>query len=76
MLLKSAHMFLCRNPLPHLFFTQEEFQQFEAALQAGMEVGWLRPVIGSQYPLEKVVQAHENIIHSSGATGKMILLIS
>ncbi|XP_071077043.1 quinone oxidoreductase isoform X2 [Desmodus rotundus] len=56
--------------------TKEEFQQFAAALQAGMEVGWLRPVIGSQYPLEKVVQAHENIIHSSGATGKMILLIS
>ncbi|XP_036898180.1 quinone oxidoreductase isoform X2 [Sturnira hondurensis] len=56
--------------------TKEEFQQFAAALQAGMEVGWLRPVIGSQYPLEKVVQAHENIIHSSGATGKMVLLMS
>ncbi|XP_006086152.1 quinone oxidoreductase [Myotis lucifugus] len=56
--------------------TKEEFQQFAAALQAGMEVGWLKPVIGSQYPLEKAVQAHENIIHSSGATGKMILLMS
>ncbi|XP_070261495.1 quinone oxidoreductase isoform X1 [Myotis yumanensis] len=56
--------------------TKEEFQQFAAALQAGMEVGWLKPVIGSQYPLEKAVQAHENIIHSSGATGKMILLVS
>lgn len=56
--------------------TKEEFRQFAAALQAGMEVGWLKPVIGSQYPLEKAVQAHENIIHSSGATGKMILLMS
>ncbi|XP_039694538.1 quinone oxidoreductase isoform X2 [Pteropus medius] len=56
--------------------TKEEFQQCAAALQAGMEIGWLRPVIGSEYPLEKVAQAHENIIHSSGATGKMILLIS
>nr|KAF6381599.1 crystallin zeta [Pipistrellus kuhlii] len=55
--------------------TQEEFRQFAAALQAGMEVGWLKPVIGSQYPLEKAVQAHENIIHSSGATGKMILVM-
>ncbi|XP_024907705.1 quinone oxidoreductase isoform X2 [Pteropus alecto] len=55
--------------------TKEEFQQCAAALQAGMEIGWLRPVIGSEYPLEKVAQAHENIIHSSGATGKMILLI-
>lgn len=56
--------------------TKEEFRQFAAALQAGMEAGWLKPVIGSQYPLEKAVQAHENIIHSSGATGKMILLVS
>ncbi|XP_057574868.1 zeta-crystallin-like isoform X2 [Hippopotamus amphibius kiboko] len=56
--------------------TEEEFQQFAAALQAGMEVGWLRPVIGPQYPLEKVAQAHEDIIHSSGATGKMILLLN
>ena len=56
-------------------FPQEEFQQFAAALQAGMEIGWLRPVIGPQYLLEKATQAHENIIHSSGATGKMILLL-
>lgn len=55
--------------------TKEEFQQYAAALQAGMQVGWLSPVIGSQYPLEKVVQAHEDIIHSSGAKGKMILLL-
>uniref|UniRef100_A0A2K5CXK1 Quinone oxidoreductase n=1 Tax=Aotus nancymaae TaxID=37293 RepID=A0A2K5CXK1_AOTNA len=55
--------------------TKEGFQQYAAALQAGMEIGWLKPVIGSQYPLEKVAQAHENIIHSSGATGKMILLL-
>ncbi|NP_001038049.1 quinone oxidoreductase isoform X1 [Sus scrofa] len=55
--------------------TKEEFQQLAAALQAGMEVGWLRPVIGPVYPLEKAAQAHEDIIHSRGATGKMILLL-
>ena len=55
--------------------TKEEFQQFAAALHAGMEIGWLKPVIGPQYLLEKAAQAHENIIHSSGATGKMILLL-
>lgn len=55
--------------------TKEEFQQFASALQAGMEIGWLKPVIGSQYPLEKVAQAHENIIHGSGTVGKMVLLI-
>jgi hypothetical protein len=34
----------------------------------------LRLVIGPRYSLEKVARAHEDIIHSSGATGKMILL--
>ncbi|XP_045657968.1 quinone oxidoreductase [Ursus americanus] len=55
--------------------TKEEFKQFAAAIQAGMEVGWLRPVIGSQYSLEKVAQAHKDIIHNSGTSGKMILLL-
>ncbi|XP_005385289.1 PREDICTED: quinone oxidoreductase isoform X2 [Chinchilla lanigera] len=55
--------------------SKEEFQQFASAVQAGMETGWLKPVIGSQYPLEKVSQAHENIIHGSGTVGKMVLLI-
>ncbi|XP_052586004.1 quinone oxidoreductase isoform X1 [Peromyscus californicus insignis] len=54
--------------------TKEEFQHFAGILQAGIEKGWVKPVIGSEYPLEKVVQAHEDIIHSSGKTGKMILL--
>uniref|UniRef100_A0A8C0A4H9 Crystallin zeta n=1 Tax=Bos mutus grunniens TaxID=30521 RepID=A0A8C0A4H9_BOSMU len=64
------------NLLSHGGRVIEEFQQFAAALQAGMEIGWLRPVIGPQYLLEKATQAHENIIHSSGATGKMILLLN
>lgn len=55
--------------------TKEEFQQFADILQAGMEKGWVKPVIGSEYPLEKVAQAHEDIIHGSGKTGKMILLL-
>uniref|UniRef100_A0A2K5JG15 Enoyl reductase (ER) domain-containing protein n=1 Tax=Colobus angolensis palliatus TaxID=336983 RepID=A0A2K5JG15_COLAP len=50
--------------------TKEEFQQYAAALQAGMEIGWLKPVIGSQYPLEKVAEAHETTAHGSGATEK------
>ena len=40
-----------------------------------MEIGWLRPVLGPQIPLEKVAQAHEDDIQSSGATGKIILLL-
>ncbi|XP_038601207.1 quinone oxidoreductase [Tachyglossus aculeatus] len=55
--------------------TKEDIRGSAAALQAGMETGWLKPVIGPQYPLEKAAQAHENIIHGSGASGKMILLL-
>ncbi|XP_019383933.1 PREDICTED: quinone oxidoreductase isoform X1 [Gavialis gangeticus] len=55
--------------------TKEEMRQCAAALLAGIEASWLRPVIGPEYPLEKVAKAHENLIHSSGALGKMVLLI-
>ncbi|XP_012872429.1 PREDICTED: quinone oxidoreductase isoform X1 [Dipodomys ordii] len=55
--------------------TKEEFRHYAKALQDGIKAGWLKPVIGSQYPLEKVAQAHENIIHGSGTLGKMILLL-
>ncbi|XP_038649525.1 quinone oxidoreductase isoform X2 [Scyliorhinus canicula] len=55
--------------------TKEDRLESVAALLTGMEVGWLKPVVGPEYPLEKVAQAHEDIIKGSGALGKMILLI-
>ncbi|XP_053342189.1 quinone oxidoreductase [Clarias gariepinus] len=55
--------------------TKKEVAEASAALFAGMEAGWLRPVIGPEYSLDKVAQAHEDIIHSPGASGKMILII-
>ena len=54
--------------------TKEEFQHFAAVLQAKMETDQLRSVMGPQYPLEKVAEPHEDDIHSSGASGKIILL--
>eukprot|EP00064_Thunnus_orientalis_P008553 superscaffoldBa00001026_g8576 len=57
-----------------LFFsTPEEKKECAALLYAGMEAGWLRPVIGAQYPLDKAAQAHHDIIESPGATGKIVL---
>uniref|UniRef100_A0A3Q1BA14 Enoyl reductase (ER) domain-containing protein n=1 Tax=Amphiprion ocellaris TaxID=80972 RepID=A0A3Q1BA14_AMPOC len=57
-----------------LFFaTPEETKQCAAQLFAGMEAGWLRPVVGSKYPLDKATQAHHDIIESSGAAGKIVL---
>lgn len=38
-----------------------------------MEAGWLRPVVGSQYPLDQAAQAHHDIIESPGAAGKIVL---
>ncbi|TRY87534.1 hypothetical protein DNTS_007091 [Danionella cerebrum] len=55
--------------------TKSETRECAAALYSGMEAGWLRPVIGPEYLLEQVGQAHEDLINSSGASGKMILLI-
>uniref|UniRef100_A0A8C5R0Y9 Crystallin zeta n=1 Tax=Leptobrachium leishanense TaxID=445787 RepID=A0A8C5R0Y9_9ANUR len=46
-----------------------------AAIFAGVEAGWLKPLIGPEYTLDKASQAHEDIIQTSGATGKMIFVI-
>ncbi|XP_048019589.1 quinone oxidoreductase [Megalobrama amblycephala] len=54
---------------------KEERSECAAALFAGMEAGWLKPAIGPQYTLDKVAQAHEDIINSPGASGKMILIM-
>ncbi|KAL2098350.1 hypothetical protein ACEWY4_007557 [Coilia grayii] len=59
-----------------LFFaTQEETAECAVALFAGMEAGWLKPVIGPQYPLEKASQAHEDIITGPAAAGKIVLIM-
>ncbi|XP_010172632.1 quinone oxidoreductase isoform X2 [Antrostomus carolinensis] len=55
--------------------TEEERHECATALLDGIEAGWLKPIVGSEYPLEKVAKAHEDIIHSSGARGKMVLLL-
>uniref|UniRef100_A0A8C7Y6T5 Crystallin, zeta (quinone reductase) n=1 Tax=Oryzias sinensis TaxID=183150 RepID=A0A8C7Y6T5_9TELE len=55
--------------------TQEEKKECAALLYAGMEAGWLRPIVGSHYPLEKAAQAHHDIIESPGAAGKIVLTI-
>ncbi|XP_073500008.1 quinone oxidoreductase-like [Phyllobates terribilis] len=55
--------------------SKDEWKEAGAALLGGMESGWLRPLIGPEYLLEKAVQAHEDIIQSSGATGKMVFVL-
>lgn len=53
--------------------TPEENKECAAMLYTGMANGWLRPVIGSKYPMAKAAQAHHDIIESPGASGKIVL---
>ncbi|XP_075688959.1 quinone oxidoreductase [Rhinoderma darwinii] len=55
--------------------TQDDWKEAGAALFGGMESGWLKPLIGPEYSLEKAPQAHEDIMENSGATGKMIFVL-
>ncbi|KAM9238858.1 quinone oxidoreductase [Leptosomus discolor] len=55
--------------------TEEEMHECARAVVDGIEAGWLKPIVGSEYPLEKVAEAHEDIIRGSGTRGKMVLLL-
>ncbi|KAM6920093.1 quinone oxidoreductase [Lycodopsis pacificus] len=57
------------------FATPEENKESAALFYAGMEAGWLRPVVGSQYPLTEAAQAHHDIIECPGAAGKRVLVV-
>lgn len=56
--------------------TQKERSEAHAAIQAGIETGWLRPIVGKEFPLEEASQAHTDIVSGSGALGKMVLTVS
>ena len=53
--------------------TKEELQESHAAIQAGMEAGWLRPIVGKEFTLGQAAVAHEEIINGPGALGKLVL---
>ena len=53
--------------------TKEELKESHAAIQAGMEAGWLRPIVGKEFTLGQAAAAHEEIIGGSGALGKLVL---
>ena len=46
-----------------------------AAIVAGIEAGWVDPVINREYAMEEVQQVHYDIIHSKGAKGKLVLRV-
>ena len=56
--------------------TPEEYKQMGRAIVAGIEAGWVNPVINREYAMEEVQQVHYDIIHSKGAKGKLVLSVS
>jgi NADPH2:quinone reductase len=55
--------------------SEGELQEIHAALGTGLENGTLHPVIGTKIPLAEARRAHEEIMKSSGALGKMVLTV-
>ena len=54
----------------------KELSEAHAAIRAGIEGGWLRPLVGKEFPLEDAAKAHIDIISGSGALGKTVLTIN
>ena len=55
--------------------TERELAESHRAIQAGIANGWLRPLVGKKYPLERACDAHSDILSSAGAVGKMVLSV-
>jgi len=56
--------------------TSAEWREMVAFINAGQELGWVKPVIGEEYPLAKAAEAHKQIIeHAGGTKGKIILTL-
>jgi NADPH2:quinone reductase len=51
----------------------DELSEARAAVHAGLEAGWLRPVVGTQMPIEQAPAAHRAVIEGP-ALGKLVLV--
>eukprot|EP00092_Neocalanus_flemingeri_P013138 GFUD01014157.1.p1 GENE.GFUD01014157.1~~GFUD01014157.1.p1 ORF type:complete len:422 (-),score=80.32 GFUD01014157.1:383-1648(-) len=56
--------------------TPPEWAQMGAAIVAGIEAGWVSPVINKEYTMDQVAQVHHDIVHSKGAKGKLVLRVA
>ena len=55
--------------------SKDQWKQMGAAIVAGVEAGWVNPVINKEYDMEQAAQVHHDIIHSKGAKGKLVLRV-
>jgi NADPH2:quinone reductase len=54
--------------------TEAESVEIHAGINAGLENGTLRPVVGAEIPLKDAAQAHIDVMKPSGAFGKIVLI--
>ncbi len=57
----------------YLAHLQSDMHEMGRVFEAGLENGWLRPIVYREYPLEKASEAHEEIIATTSAQGKIVL---
>ncbi|XP_033643569.1 quinone oxidoreductase-like [Asterias rubens] len=55
-------------------FKEAEFNEASSAILAGIESGWLKPFVGKEYPLQDASGAHDDIIKTTSAQGRMVLI--
>ena len=53
-----------------------QWREMGAAIVAGIEAGWVNPVINKEYLMEEVEQVHHDLINSKGAKGKLVLKVA
>lgn len=58
--------------LVHVLRRPERFAQAVGELMAGIAEGWLRPVVGATYPLDRAGDAHRALLDRS-SVGKLVL---
>ena len=71
-LMKAANIF----NVSYFKAAEDQLVESHAAIQNGIEKGWLRPIIGQEFPLEKAQDAHTTIVGCSGSKGKIVLTVS
>ncbi len=52
----------------------DEMQEIHAAIFDGLSAGYLKPIVGKTFPLEKAVEAHRAVIEEK-AFGKIVLTV-
>ncbi|GIY64164.1 quinone oxidoreductase [Caerostris extrusa] len=55
--------------------TQEEWKEGSAFIVEGVSKGWVKPIIHKRYALEQAGDAHRDVMHSTGAKGKLVLSV-